>query len=75
MTAVEVALSPHKGNILGFDVLPGKRWYLPDGRVWSFGGRGTKATHVRTLQVAPALPQTKVTHVSQYPLPDRVFQK
>lgn len=45
MTAMEVALSPYKGNILEFDILAGKRWYLPNGRVWSFGSRGAEATH------------------------------
>ena len=33
MTAVEVALSPYEGNILGFDVLAGKQWDLPNGSV------------------------------------------
>lgn len=75
MTAVEAALSPYKGNVLGFDVLVGKQCYLPNGRVWSFGGRGTDPTHVKTLRVAPAVPQSRVTHVSQYLLPNRVFQK
>ena len=69
MTTVEVSLSPYEGNILGFDVLAGKQWYLPNGRVWSFEGRGAEAIHVRTLQVAPALLQSKVTHVYQYLLP------
>ena len=67
MTVLEVALSPYKGNILGFDVLAGKQWCLPDGRVWSFGGRAKGSVHVKTLQVAPSLPRSKVTCVSQYP--------
>ena len=58
-----------RGNILEFDVLAGRQWYLPNGRVWSFGGREAEGIHVRTLQVAPALPQSKVTCVPQYPLP------
>ena len=64
-----LALSPYKGNLFGFDVLAGKKWYLPHGGVWRFGGRGTGVTPVRTLQVAPLLPRSKVTRVSQYPLP------
>lgn len=36
-TIVELALSPYLGTILGFDVLAGKRRYLPDGTLWSFG--------------------------------------
>ena len=49
MTAVEVALSPCEGNILGFDVLAGRQWDLPNGRVWGFGGRGAEAIDVRNL--------------------------
>ena len=69
MTAVEAALCSYKGNIFGFDVLAGKQWCLLDGRVWSFGSRWTGVTHVRILHVAPLLLQSKVTHISQYPLP------
>lgn len=43
--------------------------YPVTGRVWGFGGRGAEAVHVRTLQVAPALPQSEVTRVPHYPLP------
>lgn len=53
MTAVEVALSPHKENILGSDILAGKQWYLPSGRVWSLGCRQAEATDVQLLQTAP----------------------
>lgn len=35
MTTVEVALNPHKENLLGFDILADKQWYLPSGTVWS----------------------------------------
>ena len=69
MTVLEVALNPCKGNILGFDVLASKQWCLPDGRVWSFGGRGIGTVHVKTLQVALLLPQSKVTCVLQCSLP------
>ena len=43
MTAVEVALSPYRGNTLGFDVLAGRRWCLPGGRVWRFRSREAEA--------------------------------
>ena len=68
MTAVEVALSPYKGNILGFDVLAGRQWCLPGSRIWSCGSREAKATDVRVLQTAPALPHSKLTCIPQYPL-------
>ena len=67
--AVEVALSPCKGNRLGFDVLAGRQWCLPGGRLWSFGSREAEATDVRVLQPAPALPHSKLTCIPQYPLP------
>ncbi|KAK4816905.1 hypothetical protein QYF61_024915 [Mycteria americana] len=69
MTAVEVALSPYKGNILGFDILAGKQWRRPNGSLWSFGSRGAGTARIRTLQSAPALPPSKVICISQYPLP------
>ena len=74
MTAVEVALSPYKGNILGFDVLAGRQWCLPGGRVWSFGSREAEATDVSVLQTAPALPPSKLTCIPQYPLPSAARQ-
>ena len=62
----------HNENILGFGVLTGWNWHLPDGSVWSFGSsinpnpsRNWEAT-VRILHTAPALPDSKINSVPQY---------
>ncbi|KAK4828000.1 hypothetical protein QYF61_022777, partial [Mycteria americana] len=74
MSRTRFAIKDHHENILGFNVLNGRTWHLPNGSVWSFGsdtdpnpGRNWKAP-VRALRAAPALPKSKMTNVPQYPI-------
>jgi len=69
MTTREVALSPYKGNILGFDVLGGRQWCLPGSRVWNFRGKEVEVVWVMALQTSPTLPHSKLNCVPQYALP------
>lgn len=69
MTSLEVALSPHKRNILGFNTLASRRWCLPGSRVWSFRSREAETTDVIVLQNTPMLPHSKLTCVLQCPPP------
>ncbi|GAB0208371.1 pol-like protein ENS-3 [Grus japonensis] len=78
LTRTEVLVGAANTNILGFDVLHGRVWKLPDGSVWSFAGRGdgeiawleedeTKA--INLLEMSIPLPPSRITNVKQYPLP------
>ena len=74
MSTTHFAIKDHHENILGFGVLNGRTWCLPNGNVWSFisninpkPGRNREAT-VRVLRTAPALPDSKITNVLQYPI-------
>lgn len=52
--AVEVALSPYKANILGFDILAGRRWCLLNGEIWSFGSHRAEVARIRILPLTSA---------------------
>uniref|UniRef100_A0A8C3K9U4 ribonuclease H n=1 Tax=Calidris pygmaea TaxID=425635 RepID=A0A8C3K9U4_9CHAR len=74
MSSNRFAIKVHYENILGFDILNGRTWCLPDGSVWSFGSntdlnpcRNQEAA-VRVLRAAPVLPESKITNVPQYPI-------
>ena len=74
MSTTRFAIKDHHENIVGFDVLNGQTWRLPNGGVWSFGstsdpnaGRNREAT-ARVLRAAPALPDSKITDISQCPI-------
>ncbi|GAB0209671.1 pol-like protein ENS-3 [Grus japonensis] len=78
LTRTEVLVGAANTNILGFDVLSGRVWKLPDGSLWSFAGRGdgeiawleedeTKA--INLLEMSIPLPPSRITNVKQYPLP------
>lgn len=61
-------------NIVGFNVLNGRMWHLPDGTVWSFASKGLQTelrinARPRLLSVLHPLLHSKVTNVMQYPLP------
>lgn len=60
--AAKVVLSSDKENILGFDILLDKQWYLPDSRIWNFGSRGVEATFELY-----SLLLSKATCIPQYP--------
>lgn len=49
-------------------------WQANDG-IYAMAGCGAVEAEGQTLWVAPALPPSKVSHVSRYPLPDGGFQK
>ncbi|KAK4811127.1 hypothetical protein QYF61_019758 [Mycteria americana] len=74
MSSTRFAIKDHHENILGFDVLNGRTWRLPNGSVWSFGSNidpnpsRNREAAVRALRAAPALPESKITNVPQYPL-------
>ncbi|KAK4806382.1 hypothetical protein QYF61_016232 [Mycteria americana] len=68
MSSTRFAIKDHHENILGFNVLNGRTWRLPNGSVWSFGlnidpnpSRNREAA-VRALRAAPALPESKITN-------------
>jgi len=42
LTRTEVLVGAANTNILGFDLLYGRVWKLPDGSIWSFAGREIK---------------------------------
>ena len=69
MSPVAVALVRYKGNILRLDLLVGRQWCLPGGRVWSFRSEDVEAVQVGTLWTAPALSPSKLPCVPQYLLP------
>lgn len=76
ITSHMFAIADHEENILGYDILQGKTWQLPDGTVWSFGTAETsrsnlfgKNRRVKLLKMAPILPVSTVTNVKQYPIP------
>lgn len=52
---------------LGFDVLMGQAWQLPNGGIWSFrsGSLGveSKTSDIRLLRAAPALPDSSLTNI------------
>ncbi|KAK4810669.1 hypothetical protein QYF61_007469, partial [Mycteria americana] len=74
MSSTRFAIKNHHENILGFDVLNGRTWRLPNGSVWSFGSNinpnpsRNREAAVRALHAAPALPESKITNVPQYPI-------
>ncbi|KAK4810566.1 hypothetical protein QYF61_004529 [Mycteria americana] len=74
MSRTRFAIKDHHENILGFDVLNGRTWRLPNGSVWSFGSNidpnpsRNREAAVRALRAAPALPESKITNIPQYPL-------
>ncbi|KAK4810748.1 hypothetical protein QYF61_007722 [Mycteria americana] len=74
MSSTRFAIKDHHENILGFDVLKGRTWRLPNGSVWSFGSNivpnpsRNREAAVRALRAAPALPESKITNVPQYPM-------
>ncbi|KAK4819549.1 hypothetical protein QYF61_007060 [Mycteria americana] len=74
MLSTRFAIKDHHENILGFDVLNGRTWRLPNGSVWSFGSNidpnpsRNREAPVRALCAAPALPESKITNVLQYPI-------
>jgi len=71
MTRKEMLVGAAHTNLLGFDLLHGQVWKLPDGTVWSFAehekGLGTIALSL--LETSIPLPPSKITSVQQYPLP------
>ncbi|GAB0206094.1 pol-like protein ENS-3 [Grus japonensis] len=78
LTRTEVLVGAASTNTLGFNLLYGRVWKLPDGSVWSFAGRGDgqiawleddgpKA--INLLEMSVPLPPSKITNVKQYPLP------
>ncbi|GAB0208996.1 pol-like protein ENS-3 [Grus japonensis] len=78
LTLTKVLIGAANTNILGFDVLYGRVWKLPDGSLWSFAGQGdgeiawleedeTKA--INLLEMSIPLPPSRITNVKQYPLP------
>jgi len=64
-----VAVGPFHMKLLGMDVLKGKQWRDTQGNPWSFGAPQirqlpkTPSAEVRLLQVAPALPPSKLRNV------------
>ncbi|KAK4810621.1 hypothetical protein QYF61_007358 [Mycteria americana] len=74
MSSTRFAIKDHHENILGFDVLNGRTWRLPNGSVWSCGSNidpnpsRNREAAVRALRAAPALPESQITNVPQYPL-------
>ncbi|KAK4806990.1 hypothetical protein QYF61_000319 [Mycteria americana] len=74
MSSTRFAIKDHHENILGFDVLNGRSWSLPNGSVWSFGSNidpnpsRNREAAVRALRAAPALPESQITNVPQYPI-------
>ncbi|KAK4818863.1 hypothetical protein QYF61_020082 [Mycteria americana] len=68
MSRTHFAVKDHHENILGFDVLNGRTWSLPNGIVWSFGSNidpnpsRNREAAVRALRTAPALPESKITN-------------
>ena len=75
VTSLRFAIKEHYENILGFDALNGRTWRLPDGSLWSFGSitnpshnKNQQTATVRVLRAAPALPESKITNVPQYPI-------
>ena len=68
MTKKEVLVGAAPTNILGFDLLHGRVWKLPNGTVWSFA-RHEKGLALSLLETSIPLPPSKITNVRQYPLP------
>jgi len=70
-----VAVGPFQMNLLGMDVLKGKQWRDTQGNWWSFSVpqirqlAKTPGMEVHLLQAVPALPPSKLTNVTPYPLP------
>ncbi|KAK4815435.1 hypothetical protein QYF61_002650 [Mycteria americana] len=60
--AVEVALSPYKRNVLGFDVLVGKRWYLLSGKE---AEQGYSEWEKGLLSLTRAVKEAERLHTSQ----------
>lgn len=75
------AIADHEENILGYYILQGKNWQLPNGTVWSFGSAATshsnllgKNKKINLLRMSPILPASAVTNVKQYPIPPAAKQ-
>ncbi|KAK4819569.1 hypothetical protein QYF61_007080, partial [Mycteria americana] len=74
MSSTRFAIKDHHENILGFDVLNGRTWRLPNGSVWSFGSNmdpspaRNREAAVRALRAAPAVPESKIANIPQYPI-------
>ena len=70
-----VAVGLFQMNLLGMDVLKGKQWRDTQGNWWSFSVpqirqlAKTPGMEVHLLQAVPALPPSKLTNVTPYPLP------
>jgi len=71
MTRKEVLVGAAHTNLLGFDLLHGRVWKLPDGTMWSFAGheKGLGTVALSLLETSIPLPPSKITNVRQYPLP------
>lgn len=73
-----VLIGAANSNVLGFDLLYGRTWKLPDGSVWSFTRQGDgeivwfeedEPNSIHLLEMSIPLPPCKITNVRQYPLP------
>jgi len=59
LTHTEVLVGAANTNILGFGLLYGRVWKLPDGTVWSFSGQEIKQNEpkkVNLLEISISLP-------------------